>query len=78
MLPDKQTQRRIWQRVYATPATYHVPRQALVQCHRRCRENLRVFMHHSSDAIYGPAYQRLAELTQLQIAMLESIEKQRG
>ncbi len=74
MLPDKKTQKEIWQRVYSSlPKPQPQPRQALRACRTRAAENLRLYQHKKSDPIYGPAYAHLAQLCREEIAMLERI-----
>ncbi len=75
MLPSKQQQQKIWRRVYGSlPTPRPQPLQALRQCRRRAMENLRFFQARSHDPIYGPAYERLTELSRQQLAMLEHIK----
>lgn len=75
MLPEKDTQRRIWRRVYGSlPQLRPQPRQALQQCRRRAGESLRLYTAHRDDPIYGPAYERLAQLCRQELAMLERIQ----
>ncbi len=75
MLPEKDAQRRIWQRVYSSlPKPRPQPRQALQQCRRRAGESLRLYDTRKDDPIYGPAYERLAQLCRLELAMLERIQ----
>ncbi len=72
---DPKMQRRVWQRVYAgTPKPSPQPRQALAQCRRRAMESLRFYESRRSDPVYGPAYERLAQLVQQEIAMLDRIQ----
>ncbi len=74
MLPDKATQKRIWDRVYGSlPPVRPQPKNQLSQCVRRARESLRFYKSRTGDPIYGPAYERLAELKRQELAMLERI-----
>ncbi len=75
MLPSKKQQQRIWQRVYGSlPSPRPQPRQALQQCRQRARGNLQFFQSRTNDPIYGPAYDRLADLCRQQLAMLEQMK----
>ncbi len=74
MLPDKKAQRRVWQRVYGSlPKPRPQPRQALLACRARARENLHLYQRMQQDPIYGPAYDKLAQLCREELAMLERI-----
>ncbi len=74
MLPDKNAQRKVWQRVYGSlPQPKPQPKKALLACRARARENLQLYQRQKDDPIYGPAYERLAQLTREEIAMLERI-----
>ncbi len=74
MLPNKQVQRKVWQRVYSSlPAPKLQPRQALLSARARARESLRFYRSRLQDPIYGPAYEELARCAAREIAMLERI-----
>ncbi len=71
---DPKMQNRVWQRVQASkPVVQPQPRKTLQMCRRRAAENLRFYESRSSDPIYGPAYDRLAELSRQEMAMLDRI-----
>ncbi len=67
---DRNTQRRVWARVYGSPARPK-PRQGLENARRRERANLQFFQSGTSDPVYGPAYAHLAALARQILAMLD-------
>ncbi len=74
MLPDKRRQRQIWHRVYESlPKPQPQPVRTLQLCRRRAQENLWFYRSRTQDPIYGPAYDRLADLCRQQLAMLDNI-----
>ncbi len=71
---DPKLQKRVWQRVQASkPPVQPQPGKALQMCRRRASESLRFYESRGRDPIYGPAYDRLAELTRQELAMLDRI-----
>ncbi len=71
---DPKMQRRVWSRVYKSlPQVLPQPRQDLRAARDRALQNLRFFDGRKNDPIYGPAYERLAQLSRQMLAMLEQI-----
>ena len=60
---DKQTERRVWQRIY--PQSNVQPpkwqRERLTQCLRREEANFSYYDQLRMDPVYGPAFARLAD-----------------
>lgn len=72
---DKETERRVWQRIYGKPLAQSpgYSREKLQQCLRREQMNFRYYDNHRMDAQYGMAFDRMANDAAEHIKMLRQI-----
>ena len=72
---DKQTERRVWQRIYGRPQEIRrrYSQEALRQCLRREERNFQYYDSLRMDETYGPAFGRLADDAMEHVKMLRQI-----
>ena len=70
---NRETQRRVWSRIYGAPMEKKWSRQQLQQCLRREQMNYEYYDRLRMDPIYGPAFARLAEDAMEHMKMLRQI-----
>ena len=72
---DKQTEKRVWQRIYGRPQpiSRRYNREKLRQCLRREEMNFQYYDSLRMDETYGPAFGRLADDAMEHIKMLRQI-----
>lgn len=75
--PDKELQKRVWQRVYGENRPQIDPnrRQELTRCRRRELENARNYGAMVNHSRYGEAFRHLKQQAEEHAAMLEQMLK---
>ena len=72
---NRETQRRVWSRIYGAPMGQKWSRQQLQQCLRREQLNYDYYDRLRMDPTYGPAFARLADDAMEHMKMLRQILK---